>query len=117
MSASCFTARGVSPSPQVFSRGNVLRSTTTTSWPASANQYAVAAPAGPPPTTSTSCMRAAYCFDVVEVVASPPLLEPVPPPDLLPLLGLLVDVDEPVWPPWADALPVPEPVLLPPVEL
>src|SRR4029079_1180193 len=54
MSLSCLTARGVSPSPQVFSRGNCLRSTHTTSWPASANQYDAAAPAGPPPTTSTS---------------------------------------------------------------
>src|SRR4249919_3049564 len=56
MSMSCRTARGVSASPHVFSRGNVLRSTTHTSWPASASQYAVAAPAGPPPTIRTSCM-------------------------------------------------------------
>ena len=36
--ASCLTARGVRPSPQVFSRGNVLRSTTVTSWPWRASQ-------------------------------------------------------------------------------
>src|SRR4051794_7338159 len=54
MSASWRTARGVSPSPHVFSRGNVLRSTIVTSWPAWASQYPVAAPAGPPPTTRTS---------------------------------------------------------------
>src|SRR4051812_6533884 len=57
MSASCLTARGVSPSPHVLSRGNVFFSTTSTSWPASASQYAVAAPAGPPPTTRTSTRR------------------------------------------------------------
>ena len=34
--------------------GEHFFSTTTTSWPARASQYAVAAPAGPPPTTSTS---------------------------------------------------------------
>ena len=55
--AAC-TARGVSPSPQVFSRGKVLRSTTATSWPWRASQYAAAAPAGPPPMTSTSKDRA-----------------------------------------------------------
>src|SRR6476646_7031138 len=54
MSVSCLTALGVSPSPQVFSRGKRFFSTTTTSWPASASQNAAAAPAGPPPTTSTS---------------------------------------------------------------
>src|SRR5919199_4434659 len=55
MSSSWRTARGVSPSPQVFSRGNCFFSTTITSWPASANQCAHADPAGPPPTTRTSC--------------------------------------------------------------
>src|SRR5262245_51665150 len=54
MSASCLTARGVRPSPQVFSRGKVLRSTTATSCPCRANQYAADAPAGPAPTTRTS---------------------------------------------------------------
>src|SRR5690349_3477290 len=57
MSSSCFTARGVRPSPQVFSRGKVLRSTTTTSWPWRASQYAAEAPAGPAPTTRTSYER------------------------------------------------------------
>src|SRR4249919_3281871 len=57
MSCSCLTARGVRPSPQVFSRGNVLRSTTATSWPWRASQYAADAPAGPAPTTRTSYER------------------------------------------------------------
>ena len=48
MSSSWRTARGVSPSPQVFSRGKRFFSTTSTRWPASASQYPVAAPAGPP---------------------------------------------------------------------
>src|SRR5699024_981091 len=47
-------ARGVSPSPQVLSRGNVAASTTVTSRPARASHVAVAAPAGPHPTTRTS---------------------------------------------------------------
>ena len=46
MSWSWRTARGVSPSPQVFSRGNSLRSTTRTRCPSSASQYAAAAPDG-----------------------------------------------------------------------
>src|SRR5947209_3940237 len=54
MSSIAFTARGVSPSPQVFSRGNSFFSTKTTSWPALASQYDVAAPDGPPPITRTS---------------------------------------------------------------
>src|SRR5450759_5976910 len=53
-SSSWRTARGVSPSPHVLSRGNCLRSTTRTRWPASASQHAAAAPEGPPPTTNTS---------------------------------------------------------------
>src|SRR5580692_6645307 len=57
MSANWRTARGVSPSPQVFSRGNSFFSTTTTSHPASASQYPHEAPAGPAPTTTTSCTR------------------------------------------------------------
>src|SRR5580700_8368828 len=57
MSASWRTARGVSPSPQVFSRGNSFFSTNTTSHPASASQYPHEAPAGPAPTTTTSCTR------------------------------------------------------------
>src|SRR5436190_13170883 len=55
MSWSCLTARGVRPSPQVFSRGKRLRSTNTTSRPCSAAQYAAADPAGPPPMTNRSC--------------------------------------------------------------
>ena len=47
-------ARGVSPSPQVLSRGNVAASASTTSSPARAAQAAAAEPAGPAPTTSTS---------------------------------------------------------------
>src|SRR5437763_4870073 len=54
MLSSSRTARGVSPSPHVFSRGKRFFSTSRTSWPASASQYAHAAPDGPPPTTSTS---------------------------------------------------------------
>src|SRR4051794_27438333 len=47
-------ARGVSPSPQVLSRGNTAASASTTSSPARAAHAAVAEPAGPAPTTSTS---------------------------------------------------------------
>src|SRR5689334_21593642 len=57
MSSSCLTARGVRPSPQVFSRGKVLRSTTATSLSWRASQYAADAPAGPAPTTRTSYDR------------------------------------------------------------
>src|SRR4030095_8114573 len=49
-----WTARGVRPSPQVLSRGNALRSSTQTSWPALASQNPAALPAGPPPVTRTS---------------------------------------------------------------
>ncbi len=54
MSSNWRTARGVRPSPHVFSRGNRFFSTTSTRWPARASQYPVAAPDGPPPTTSAS---------------------------------------------------------------
>src|SRR5215469_6937969 len=57
MSVNWRTDRGVRPSPHVFSRGNTFFSTSTTSQPASASQYAHAEPEGPPPTTSTSCRR------------------------------------------------------------
>ena len=48
------TARGVSPSPQVLSRGKTAASAITTSAPERAAQAAAADPAGPAPTTSTS---------------------------------------------------------------
>ena len=51
------TALGVRPSPQVFSLGNVLRSTMATSCPWRASQYAAAAPAGPAPMTRASKVR------------------------------------------------------------
>src|SRR5687768_668534 len=54
MAWSWVTARGVRPSPHVFSRGNVFFSTITTSRPARPSQCPAAAPAGPPPMTSTS---------------------------------------------------------------
>src|SRR5688572_13379983 len=54
MAWSWVTARGVRPSPHVFSRGNVFFSTITTSRPARASQCPAAAPAGPPPMTRTS---------------------------------------------------------------
>ena len=47
-------ARGVSPSPQVLSRGKVAASTSTTSSPARAAHAAAAEPEGPAPTTRTS---------------------------------------------------------------
>ena len=53
MLSSCLTARGVSPSPQILSRGNADFSSSSTSMPALARWYAVAAPAGPAPTTIT----------------------------------------------------------------
>src|SRR6185312_15850186 len=45
---------GVSPSPQVLSRGKTAASVRTTSCPARAAQAAAADPAGPAPTTRTS---------------------------------------------------------------
>src|SRR6476659_7328391 len=53
------TARGVSPSPQTFSRGNEVFSSSSTSWPARARWCAVAEPPGPAPTTMTSASRLA----------------------------------------------------------
>ena len=50
----CRNARVVSPPPQGLSRGKVARSASSTETPAEARWYAVADPAGPPPTTSTS---------------------------------------------------------------
>src|SRR3954466_7885947 len=47
-------ARGVSPSPQVLSRGNTAASARTTSRPERAAQAAAAEPAGPAPITRTS---------------------------------------------------------------
>ena len=47
-------ARGVSPSPQVLSRGKTAASARVTSNPDRAAQAAAAEPAGPAPTTSTS---------------------------------------------------------------
>ena len=57
MSSSAFTPRGVSPSPQTFSRGNAAFSRTTTSRPACASHQAALEPAGPAPTTTTSARR------------------------------------------------------------
>src|SRR5262245_24549267 len=68
ISSSWCTARGVRPSPHVFSRGNVLPSTTTTSCPARASEYAVAAPAGPAPTTRTSWVRVVLPADRVAIL-------------------------------------------------
>ncbi|SBT63136.1 geranylgeranyl reductase family [Micromonospora sediminicola] len=51
---SCRTARGVSPSPQTFSRGNSVFSSSSTRTPCRARWYAVADPPGPAPTTMTS---------------------------------------------------------------
>ncbi|SKU00685.1 Uncharacterised protein [Mycobacteroides abscessus subsp. abscessus] len=52
--SSCSTARGVSPSPHVLSRGNTAESTRTTSRPERAAHAAAADPAGPAPTTTRS---------------------------------------------------------------
>src|SRR5579872_3046856 len=54
MAASWCTERGVSPSPQVLTRGNTFFSTRATDQPARASQCAHAAPLGPAPTTTTS---------------------------------------------------------------
>ncbi len=54
IATSAFTARGVRPSPQTFSRGKAVFSSTSTSRPVRARWYAVAEPAGPAPTTMTS---------------------------------------------------------------
>src|SRR6476661_7756577 len=59
MSWSALTPRGVSPSPQTFSRGKADFSRRTTSRPARASQYAALEPAGPAPTTITSAEAAA----------------------------------------------------------
>ena len=47
-------ARGVSPSPQVLSRGKTAASASTTSSPRRAHQAAAEEPAGPAPTIRTS---------------------------------------------------------------
>ncbi len=54
ISMSARVPRGVSPSPQTFSRGNVVFSSSRTSSPAVASQYAALLPDGPAPTTMTS---------------------------------------------------------------
>src|SRR5262245_29856716 len=56
--ASAFTARGVSPSPHPFPRGNRAFSSTSTSRPAWARRKAADEPAGPAPTTMTSAVSA-----------------------------------------------------------
>src|SRR5689334_17157926 len=54
-------ARGVSPSPQVLSRGKTAASTSMVSSPARADQAAAADPAGPAPTTRTSVFSGSDC--------------------------------------------------------
>ena len=73
IATSCLTARGVSPSPQTFSRGNAVFSSTRTSRPCRARWYAVALPAGPAPTTMTSASYGAGLAGVLTVVVSPRL--------------------------------------------
>src|SRR3954453_22146494 len=51
---SCRVARGVSPSPHTLSRGKTLFSSSETCRPRRARWVAVAEPAGPAPTTTTS---------------------------------------------------------------
>ncbi|MCP9966096.1 hypothetical protein LUX39_14340 [Actinomadura madurae] len=53
------TAWGVRPSPQIFSRGKDVFSRTRTSRPERARWVAAADPAGPAPTTMTSCITGA----------------------------------------------------------
>ena len=48
------TASGLMYSEHALSRGKAARSTRVTRWPAALSRSAVALPAGPPPTTSTS---------------------------------------------------------------
>src|ERR1700682_417352 len=50
-------ACGLRYAAQILSRGNFARSRTRTSTPSRASAHAVAAPAGPPPTTMTSASR------------------------------------------------------------
>src|ERR1700680_2383692 len=57
MSDRILDACGLRYSAQILSRGNVARSTTSTSTPSFASAHAVAAPAGPPPPTMTSASR------------------------------------------------------------
>ena len=56
MATSCLVARGVRPSPQTFSLGNSVFSSSRTSRPDLARWYAVVEPAGPAPTTITSAV-------------------------------------------------------------
>src|SRR5579863_4891932 len=55
MASSTRMARGVSPSPQVLSRGKSARSSSKTSSPCALRKWAAADPPGPAPTTTTSC--------------------------------------------------------------
>src|SRR5450759_878461 len=57
MSERILDACGLRYSAQILSRGNFARSRTSTSTPSRASAHAVAAPAGPPPTTMTSASR------------------------------------------------------------
>src|SRR5450759_847452 len=57
MSERILDACGLRYSPQILSRGNFARSRTRTSTPSRASAQAVAAPAGPPPTTMISASR------------------------------------------------------------
>src|SRR5262249_30824449 len=60
-------ASGLRYSPQIFGRGKRARSTSLTARPCSARKMAVAAPAGPAPTTMTSV-----------VTRTPPACDPAP---------------------------------------
>ena len=70
MATSWRTARGVSPSPQILSRGKADFSRSSTSTPAFARWYAALAPAGPAPTTMTSACRASAVVRVMRGTSS-----------------------------------------------
>ena len=67
------TASGLMYSEQALSRGNEARSTSTTEWPAAASRSAVALPAGPAPTTSTSARAISGQALVLESIEDQPV--------------------------------------------
>jgi NADH-quinone oxidoreductase subunit A len=102
MSAIWRTARGVSPSPQVFSLGSAFLSSRTTSHPALASQYAQLDPLGPAPTTITSWTtepsggrglvgtREILRLDRVWIDTAVVLVEMTSVDQYLPILGMLI---------------------------
>src|SRR5207302_6781664 len=69
ISSRSFTTRGVSPSPQTFSLGNEVFSTSATSTPWRARKYAAVEPPGPAPITRTSTESAAAALCATPVLS------------------------------------------------